>query len=168
MGEVVTARERLTSVSISRLAEGLRMDRKTVAKRLAESNVAPSGKRDGYPIYPFREAVEAVLETGSRSAGQDDPRDYKPTERRAYYQSENERIAMETRCRTLVPAAEVETEYAELVKGIVQFLDSLGDHLERECALTPEQIETMNKTVSAQRQALYNLIVVDDAEQQHA
>lgn len=37
-------------------------------------------------------------------------------ERRAYYQSENERLKVETTTGLLVPAAEVEADYAELVK----------------------------------------------------
>ena len=50
MGEVLHQRERLRAVSISRLAELLGMDRKTVSKRIADSNLKPAGMRDGYRL----------------------------------------------------------------------------------------------------------------------
>lgn len=158
MGEVLHQRERLRLVSISRVAELLGMDRKTVSKRLAECNVPPAGMRDGYPVYDGRRACEACLnqiglsdETGERI----DPRNLKPMERRAWYQSERERMAVESEARQLIPAIEVHDEMAELVRAFVQFLDTLGDQLERDVSLTAEQVDAVNKSITSQRSALY-------------
>mgnify|MGYP003440226125 CR=1 FL=1 len=165
MGEILSQRDRLTQVSISRLAEGLGMDRKTVAKRIAEWNVAPSSMRDGYPVYPFRDAVEACL--GNRpqvgdEGGETDPRLLSPEKRKAWFQSEESRLTVETKTRRLIPASEVESEFAELVKLQVQFLDTLPDSLERDCSLTPEQVDAMHQSIDRQRQSLFDRLVSDE------
>ena len=130
MGELLHQRERLRSVSISRVAELLGMDRKTVAKRIAEANLKPCSNRDGYPVYDGRQVCEACLIT--RQEGEDgpiDPRNLKPLERRAWYQSESERMKVESEARQLIPAIEVQSEMAEQMRMFVQFLDTLGDQL---------------------------------------
>lgn len=167
MGEVLHQRERLRLVSISRLAELLGMDRKTVSKRLAECNVPPAGKRDGYPIYDGRQACEACLlpQTLAGEDGPLDPRQMKPMDRRAWFQSERERISLEADARQLIAAGEVESEMAELVRGFVQFLDTLGDQLERDVGLTAEQVEAANKSISRQRGALYLQLQAEDQDE---
>lgn len=141
------------------------MDRKTVAKRLAEANIAPHSVRDGYPVYPFREAAEACLDTaGSRvdENGQDDPRLLPPDKRKAWYQSEESRLSVEQKTRRLIPAAEFEAEQAELVKTLVQFLTTLPDVLERDSTLSPEQVERLHELVATQREVLYQRIVAGE------
>lgn len=157
MGEVLHQRERLRLVSISRLAELLGMDRKTVSRRIADANIAPSGKRDGYPVYDGRKACEACLlpQSFGDESGPVDPRNLKPMERRAWYQSERERMAVEAEARQLIPAIEVQSEMAELVRAFVQFLDTLPDQLERDVSMTPEQVDAMGRAITKQRMALY-------------
>ena len=165
MGEVLHHRERLRSVSISRLAELLGMDRKTVSKRLAESNCPPSGKRDGYPVYDGRIACEAILLP--QMDGEDgaiDPRLLKPSDRRAWYQSEHERMGVEIKARQLIPASEVHAEMAELARSFVQFLDTLGDQLERDAALTAAQVDAANDSIARQRQSLFDLLTADSEQ----
>lgn len=48
--------------SVNALATELRMDRRTVAKRLADAGVQPSGRRAGSPVYALRDAIAAALE----------------------------------------------------------------------------------------------------------
>lgn len=163
MGTVLDQRDLLRLVSISRLSELLRMDRRTVSKRLADANLAPAGKRDGFPVYDGRAACEACLLAGSQ--GEDgapvDPRNLKPMERRAWYQSERERMAVEAEARQLIPAIEVQVEKAEIVRTFVQFLDTLPDQLERDVALSPDQIEAMCRAITKQRAALYAAAVAE-------
>lgn len=163
MGTVLDQRDLLRLVSISRLSELLRMDRRTVSKRLADANLAPASKREGFPVYDGRAACEACLLVGSQ--GEDgapvDPRNLKPMERRAWYQSERERMAVEAEARQLIPAIEVQAEKAEMARTFVQFLDTLGDQLERDVALSPEQIDAMNRAITKQRAALYAAAVAE-------
>ncbi len=91
-----------------------------------------------------------------------DPRDLPPMERRAYYQSENERLKVESTIGQLVPAAEVEADYAELVKKVVQFFDTLPDVLERKAGLTPEQVVKVQDECDRVRQSMYEGITDDD------
>jgi hypothetical protein len=167
MGEVLNQRDRLRLVSISRIAELLGMDRKTVSKRLLDANVPQAGKRDGYPVYDGRQACEACLlpQTLAGEDGPLDPRQMKPMDRRAWFQSERERISLEADARQLIPAGEVESEMAELVRGFVQFLDTLGDQLERDVGLTAEQVEAANKSIAKQRGALYAQLQAEDQDE---
>lgn len=167
MGEVLNQRDRLRLVSISRIAELLGMDRKTVSKRLLDANVPQAGKRDGYPVYDGRQACEACLlpQTLAGEDGPLDPRQMKPMDRRAWFQSERERISLEADARQLIPAGEVESEMAELVRGFVQFLDTLGDQLERDVGLTAEQVEAANKSIAKQRVALYLQLQAEDQDE---
>ncbi|WP_230577950.1 MULTISPECIES: DUF1441 family protein [Xanthomonas] len=104
--------------SIARLADEFGMDRRTAAKRLREAGVPPSGKRGTNDIYRLADAAPALVSPSGASGSEQvlDPRDLPPMERRAYYQSENERLKVETTTGLLVPAAEVEADYAELVQ----------------------------------------------------
>ena len=167
MGEVLNQRDRLRLVSISRLAELLGMDRKTVSKRLADSNVPQAGKRDGYPVYDGRQACEACLlpQTMAGEDGSLDPRQMKPMDRRAWFQSERERISLEADARQLIPAGEVESEMAEVVRGFVQFLDTLGDQLEHDVGLTAEQVDATNRSIAKQRAALYAQLQAEDMDE---
>jgi hypothetical protein len=76
-------------------------------------------------------------------------------ERRAWYQSENERLEVERKKGQLVPASTVEAEFAVLIKGMVQRLDTLADVLERDAALTPAQVEIVQRTVDSVREEMY-------------
>ena len=167
MGEVLKQSDRLKFVSVSRLAELLCMDRKTVTKRLVDNNIGPSAMRDGYPIYDGRKACEACLLT--QTQGEDgplDPRLLRPLERRAWYQSERERMAVESEARQLIPALEVHGEMAELTRTFVQWCDTLGDQLERDCGLTPEQVDAVNRSITRQRAQLYERCAADlDSDQ---
>lgn len=166
MGELLNQRERLRLVSISRLAELLCMDRKTVSKRIADANIAPSGKRDGYPVYDGRQACEACLLPQSHGGDDEsfDPRLLKPLDRRAWYQSERERMAVEAEARQLIPAIEVHAEMAELARGFVQFLDTLPDVLERAVHMRPDQIEALHSAVTRERHRLYEQVSVETQE----
>lgn len=59
-----------------------------------------------------------------------------PQGRKAWYQSENERLKFEKDERELIPADEVAREFSALAKAVVQVLETLPDILERDCALT--------------------------------
>ena len=80
-------------------------------------------------------------------------------ERKAWFQSEQARLAVETTARNLIPAYEVEEGYATLVKLLVQALVSLPDVLERDHGLTPAQVDGVHKSINRTRQALYDAVI---------
>lgn len=149
--------------SIARLADEFGMDRRTAAKRLRDAGVAPMAKRAGHDVYRMADAAAALVQAPGASAatGILDPRDLPPMERRAFYQSENERLKVETTTGQLVPAAEVEADYAELVKKVVQFFDTLPDVLERKAGLTPEQVVKVQDACDGVRQTMFEAITDD-------
>lgn len=149
------------TVSISTIATEFQMDRKTVARRLDAAGLIPADHVRGYPVYRLREAVKAIFGLSvDRRMDPDgpepvDPAKLPPMERRAWYQSENERLDVEAKKRQLVPAAEVESEFAAGFKLVVHALDTLGDRLERDCALSGEQVDLVQKAVDQLREELY-------------
>lgn len=151
--------------SISRLATEFGIDRRTATRRLEKAGVQPSGKRSGHVVYNLRDAAPALVDMAAVQLGGDggmDPRDLPPMERRAYYQSENERLKVETTTGQLVPAAEVEADMAKLVKILVTMLATLPDVLERDCALSAAQVVRVQEACDEVRQAMYEAVIVED------
>lgn len=145
------------------------MARETVAKRLAAASVAPAGTRHGHPVYRIRQAAEALLDPAMRAEDGDiDPKRLAPMDRNAWYQSEIRRLDLEMKCGQLLPAAEFEAEAARVVKTLVQFLETLGDQLERDVALSPEQVDAVNTAVSRQRAQLYELLTQEEDVRERA
>jgi hypothetical protein len=167
MGEVLSQRDRLRLVSISRLAELLGMDRKTVSKRLLDSNVPQAGKRDGYPVYDGRAACEACLlpQVNEDDEGRDlDPRRMKPTDRKAWYQSELDRMAVEERAARLIPAGEVEEQMAAIVSTVVRCLETQADRAERDLRVGPEVVEWLLKDADQVREQIADALTGDEDE----
>ena len=93
-----------------------------------------------------------------------DPRDLPPKDRKDFYQSENERLKVETTMGALVPAVEVEAEMAELVKMTVQFIETLPDVLERKLSLSADQVIAVQERCDHIRQQLYDKITQDEGD----
>lgn len=152
--------------SIARLADEFGIDRRTATKRIREAGIPPSGRRGSHDVYRLADVAGALVGMPMPGAGPDgqvvDPRDLPPMERRAFFQSENERLKMETTMGALVPAQEVEVEFADLVKTIVQFMDTLPDVLERDAALSPKQVHAVQNSCDRIRQAIYSKVVEED------
>jgi hypothetical protein len=156
MGAAIEIGDGAVRLSIARLAAEFGMARETVSKRLQQAHVQPDGKRNGYPVYRLRDACPALLDPAAfDEEGNPDPRSLPPDKRNAWYQSELRRTDLEMRCRQLIPAAEVEVEFATLVKEVVQFLDTLPDALERDAELSGEQVEALGESIARQRAAMH-------------
>lgn len=165
MGEVIRPEEHKLRLSISRLAAEFGMARETVSKRLRLAGVQPDGKRDGYPVYRLRDVAPALVDAGAVGAdGEVDPDRMPPAERRAWFQSERERMDMEVRARALIPAQEHERDVARILGKLCQFCDTLPDVLERDESLAPHQVDRVQKLVDALREDLYADLVEDEGE----
>ncbi len=162
MGDV---REFQAGWSVARLAEEFGIDRRTATKRIRDAGIAPSGKRNGHDTYRLADVALAMSGFAGAAGGEGgvvDPRDLPPMERRAFFQSENERLKVETTVGQLVPALEVEADYAELVKTLVQFFDTLPDVLERKAGLRPDQVDKVQEQCDRLRQKMYEKITDGD------
>jgi phage terminase Nu1 subunit (DNA packaging protein) len=82
-------------------------------------------------------------------SGQIDPETLPPAERKLWYDGEARRRDIQERDRELIPVDEVEETVSTAFASVAQSLLSLPDLLERECALTSDQITASRVTVHA-------------------
>lgn len=123
-----------TQVNVTQLAELVDMNRNLVARRLRDMEMA-GGNGENLKLYELGPALQALLTPSMKENGEMSPQD-----RKAWYQSENERLKFEAASRELIPVEEVAREYASLAKAVVMVLETLPDILERDCALTPTAV----------------------------
>lgn len=153
--------------SVSRIAEATGMDRRTVTRRLSEAGVLPVDEYRGHPRYELRRALPALYIETSIQPGTT-PDDMMPTDRRAWYQSENERIKLEKEMRLLVPVEEVHREMSRLARNFVGALDRIPDDLERNAGLTAEVIESITEMLEESREGAYRAVIEEDDDLEEA
>lgn len=137
MGEVTELRQ--FRLSVSQIASEFGMARSTVAKRIDALGIKPDGKRMGWPVYRLRDIVRIA---GDAEPGEEnDPMRMRPTDRRAWFQSENERLKLEVEQGLLIPASEFEAEIGEVGKIVSRAFSTLPDKLERDLRIPPEVVE---------------------------
>ncbi|CAM7704742.1 DUF1441 family protein [Citrobacter braakii] len=123
-----------TQVNVTQLAELVGMNRNLVARRLRDMELA-GGNGENLKLYELGPALQGLLTPSMKENGEMSPQD-----RKAWYQSENERLKFEAASRELIPVEEVAREYASLAKAVVMVLETLPDILERDCALSPTAV----------------------------
>jgi len=141
--------------SLSQLSNAFGPARETIGKRLQLAGINAVKRRAGHPVYHIGEAAKAIL-AGEQASfeGIDNPDGLPPKERLDWYRSENERTKLEREQGALVPRETHERIVAELVKLILQPLETLPDSLERQCRLEPEAIAAVDREVDRVREAL--------------
>lgn len=166
MGAVIETADGLVRLSIARLAAEFGMARETVSKRLAQANVQPDGKRAGYPVYRLRDACPALIDSAGYAGGEEgiDPSKMKPSDRRAWYQSENERLKFEQETGQLILAAEVHAEFSAAAKIVVRELETLPDRAERDLRCGAEVVEYLQTEVRNIRTEIAKHMAEDDED----
>lgn len=151
------------TASLRRLAAEFGLARDTVARRVRDAGLRPSGERKGYPVYRIRDVAPLLVDRAIYDQdGNVDPDKLSPEKRRAWFQSENERIDLEVRAGSLIPALEHERDMARLVGIVVQVFETLPDILERDEGLEPHQVDRVQQTLDKVRERLYEQVVADD------
>ncbi len=138
-------------LSLSALSREFGYHRETIKKRLAQAGVRPDGTRNGNPVFRLRDAAPAVLETFNTSGRVEDPDLLQPTDRKAWYQSEKDRVALEKEQGGLVPREQVREQLAVVVKITARVLETLPDILERDCRLQPEMVDLVERRIDQAR-----------------
>lgn len=143
--------------SISRIAEAFGLDRRTVSARIKDSRVEPAGMRKGHPTYLLRDIGPVLFGESTTSTPNLllDPALMLPKDRKDWYQSERERLKLETELKELVPAPDVARGYAELLKAVVNPLDSLIDELESKVGLSGDALERVQLIIDGLREQMY-------------
>ncbi|VVY63735.1 Protein of uncharacterised function (DUF1441) [Escherichia coli] len=112
------------TLNISQLAALSGVHRQTAAARLQNLPVA-GGHESNLKLYRVVDIVSAFLALPPPVAeGEMDAH-----ERKAWYQSERERLKFEQETAQLIPASDVRREFAIWAKAVVQVLETLPDNL---------------------------------------
>jgi len=153
MGDVHDQREAYWW-SMARIAEALGMDRKTVSKRIRMAGVEPAGQRGGYFVYDIQPAFRAIFggPPGEEPAGELDL-ESDPLARRAWWQSQNEKLRFERALRRLIPSEDHARQLAIFAKGIIGELPTLPQHL-AEAGLPQEAVEIAAQVIDAATEQL--------------
>ena len=145
--------------NISQLADELGVHRNTVRKRLKAAGVLPVNKKGNSAVYLMANAAKAVFAPEASGDGEfcgyDSPDQMSATDRKHWYESERSRVALEEEARKLVPIEDVARGYADLIRAVVNPLDSLPDLLEQKCGLTGEAVERVQTVVDSVREQMY-------------
>lgn len=148
------------TASLRRLAEEFGLSRDTVARRVKDAGVRPAAHLRSHPVYRLRDVAPLLVDRAMYdAAGNVDPDRLPPDKRRAWFQSERERIDVEMRAGLLVPALEHERDVARVLGAVVQLLETLPDVLERDESLSPPQVHRLQQILDAKRQELYDRLV---------
>ena len=146
-------------VNVSQLAELVGMNRNLVARRLRELELV-AGNGENLKVYELGPALQALLTPSVKENGEMSPQD-----RKAWYQSENERLKFEEGVRGLIPAEEVAREYASMAKAVVLVLETLPDILERDCALSPKAVQLVQDKIDDLRDEMARKIQESDSDE---
>lgn len=132
-------------LNINQLAAMTDLHRQTITSRLSNVPLAP-GSNPKLKLYSVLDLLVVLL---SRTA---DPAQIKvdemlPPDRKAWFQSERERLKFEQETSQLIPASEVMREFSSMAKAMVQVLETLPDILERDCGLQPSAVSRVQSAI---------------------
>ena len=116
--------------------------RQTAAARLQNLPVA-GGHESNLKLYRVVDIVSAFLALPPPVAESE----MDAHERKAWYQSERERLKFEQETAQLIPASDVRREFAIWAKAVVQVLETLPDILERDCGLQPAAVSRVQSII---------------------
>ncbi|EEQ3298101.1 DUF1441 family protein [Escherichia coli] len=149
-------------LNVSQLAALSGVHRQTVASRIKNVRTA-GGHESNLKLYKLTDILAELMKLPPPVAeGEMDPQD-----RKAWYQSERERLKFEQEVGELIPASDVAREFAEMGKAMVQVLETLPDILERDCALEPSAVMRVQSIIDDLRDEIARR-VADDSKQEDA
>lgn len=86
--------------------------------------------------------------------GGEDPDQMTPGDRKAWYESETKRRALQVSDRELIPVEDVERTVATAFSAIAQGLRGLPDNIERRTGCDPATVEAIEQALDAEMDAL--------------
>lgn len=151
------------TLNISQLAALSGVHRQTAAARLQNLPVA-GGHESNLKLYRVVDIVSAFLALPPPVAeGEMDAH-----ERKAWYQSERERLKFEQETAQLIPASDVRREFAIWAKAVVQVLETLPDILERDCGLQPAAVSRVQSIIDDLRDQIALRVTEAGADPDHS
>lgn len=144
-------------LNVTQLAALSGVHRQTVNNRLR--NITSSGGNGAnLTLYSLTDILAEFMRVPAPVSGEEmDPQD-----RKAWYQSERERLKFEQETSQLIPADDVRREYSAMAKAVVQVLETLPDILERDCGLQPAAVARVQAIIDDLRDQMAQRVL--DAE----
>lgn len=147
-------------VSIVWLKGLLKMDAKTVKKRLA--SCSPIGKKSGHDVYDPAMALSYLVKP--RFDVKDYIKTMNPTElppmlRKEFWDAENKRANYMERAGELWKTEHVVAVLSDAMKRIKTQLQIWADDVERDAGLNKEQYAALNQRIDSLREDIYNVLV---------
>lgn len=151
-------------LNINQLSAITDLHRQTVASRLSNVEPAP-GSNARLKLYSVLDILKELLSrtTASELVNVDN---MLPPDRKAWFQSERERLKFQQETNELIPAAEVSREFSSMAKAVVQVLETLPDILERDCAMTPSAVVRVQKVIDDLRDQIALKVEQADSPEQ--
>lgn len=128
-------------LNVGQIANLTGVSRPTVASKL--SGITPVQNGKNLKLY----SLEQLLRLGFDTVRSGNVDELSPSDRRAFWQAENERLKYEASTGELIPAFEVAQEMSILAKAVVQQLETLPDILERDCGLQPKDLIRVQQVI---------------------
>ena len=110
----------------------------TISKRLRAARISPASV-NGHLKYHLKDLIDATYLRDA--AGATDPDKLNSYQRKAFFDSELNRLALEQKAGRLVPVEDLERRVAEVFKDVARFRDTIGDRLERDGVLSGASLE---------------------------
>ncbi|MEQ5392712.1 DUF1441 family protein [Proteus sp. fly-1013] len=146
-------------LNISQIAALSGVHRQTASARL--NHLEPvAGNSSNLKLY----ALTDILSEMMKAPAPVDNQEMLPQDRKAWYQSERERLKFEQEVGELLPASDVAREYSALAKAMVQVLETLPDILERDCALTPTAVSRVQGIIDDLRDQIAHQVLSDQSD----
>ena len=123
--------------------------------QLVIEGVIPKAGRNQYPLAGCIRGYVTFLQSDNLGGNSNDPDNMNPFNRRAFYQSELDKIKLQSERRELIPRLEVEQEMAALLKMVAEYFDTLSDVLERDCGLDPSVLSKVEERLDRTRNELH-------------
>lgn len=145
-------------LNINQLAAITDLHRQTVATRLKNVPTA-AGSNSRLKLYSIQDLLSELMKTGA--VGEVD--DMTPPDRKAWFQSERERLKFQQEVGELIPASDVIREFSAMAKAVIQVLETLPDILERDCALTPTAVSRVQSIIDDLRDSIAQKVTEADS-----
>lgn len=129
--------------------------------KAALKSLEPDAYDRGHPVWRSSRAVQHVFRVSEGAGRVQTPQgldEFAPKDRKDWVQSERELNKLRAEAGELCSVEDVREQMAKLVKPIDTMLDTLADVLEREAALTPDQVEAVVASCDRARTRLFEAV----------
>ena len=137
--------------TISKSADALGLDRRTIKKRLLAAKLKPVDRtKNGYDEYFLGDIARACFSNEQKEAGYTVEK-LMPKERAEHFMAEKRELEVLEKKRELIPYDEAAEKFSELGQAFSKFFDTFIDDLEQTQLFTVEQLEQMQNLTDDQR-----------------